>query len=697
MPNKSPDGAIPPSNHGLHASSTHGPSLQIGQDSILVPSEPPHSVTEAAALHSRIIEVKNRWGVSYRDAAYILFLVTADVANERTKLGEALKKHSQNIEIALSLLSTDDLPGSSTDTPPPTSACTPSKSDDASKPLAPSPSFMARGRGRPRLYHSPEEQQMANRAKSNRSYEKRRLLVNTRRTVRYRHEKERKRGEAGAAAADDAPLLDPTTVPEWMAHLKGVNERFKKVKNGTVRNYIENLCQEYLTGTVGSCDSFEAALLELGSLDLSVERCHAAVLRLDGPMLLLLPPSMEFNHLDHEVIHRGGLSAREVTNHVTVSVDLASLESYCGRGTDSNEKSSQDTTTLPLFLDRDRNDLDDPVLPTLASQPRRVKEAAIINLPTCDFSTFPHVSTAWTASRSRESETSSSQLPPHFRLLRSDRAAASGGAILLLDNRRRVIAVVAPGPQGSVPCDWGATIQRSTSAIRQARDLCTFEKDDIDHRRGSFPALAIGITRGPGSCAPTGRTSTTKKNQTALGALIRDPSIRHLAELQSSFLHTHAPDLGRYYRSTLDAVVAHNPRLKRNFKNSDFASLTVNFGPQTVCEKHRDVCNLAWGWCAVTALGNYDHRKGGHMVLWDFGLVIEFPPGYTILVPSASVDHSNTPIGPDETRYSVTQYTGGKVFRWVNNDFQMEKDVPPSTTEEKRKRWMDGIAMFKTL
>ncbi|KAJ8506886.1 hypothetical protein ONZ45_g10662 [Pleurotus djamor] len=152
----------------------------------------------------------------------------------------------------------------------------------ASKPLAPSPSFMARGRGRPRLYHSPEEQQMANRAKSNRSYEKRRLLVNTRRTVRYRHEKERKRGEAGAAAADDAPLLDPTTVPEWMAHLKGVNERFKKVKNGTVCNYIENLCQEYLTGTVGSCDSFEAALLELGSLDLSVERCHAAVLRLDG-------------------------------------------------------------------------------------------------------------------------------------------------------------------------------------------------------------------------------------------------------------------------------------------------------------------------------------------------------------------------------------------------------------------------------
>ncbi|KAJ8508373.1 hypothetical protein ONZ45_g9359 [Pleurotus djamor] len=169
-----------------------------------------------------------------------------------------------------------------------------------------------------------------------------------------------------------------------------------------------------------------------------------------------------------------------------------------------------------------------------------------------------------------------------------------------------------------------------------------------------------------------------------------------MAEFQSSLLHLHAPDLGKYYRSTLDAVIAHMPRLKRNFKRSDFASLTVNFGPQTVCRKHRDVCNLAWGWCAVTAMGNYNYRNGGHLVLWDLGLVIEFPPGYTVLIPSASLYHSNTPITPNETRYSITQYTGGEVFRWVNNGFQMEKDVPPATADAKRQRWIDGLAMLKT-
>ncbi|KAJ8474221.1 hypothetical protein ONZ45_g16025 [Pleurotus djamor] len=595
---------------------------------------------------------------------------------------------------------------------------------------------MARGRGRPRLYHTPEEQRMANRAKSNRSYEKRRLVVNTRRTARYRHEKERERSKTDAVG-DDARGLDPTTVAEWMAHLKVVNERFKQVKNGTVRSYVDRLCHEYLASSSNACDLFEAVLVELGSLHLGVERCHAAILQLEGFRKVTSSPApLKRRAVDGLTNHatgpstylsdatrplqsrgrqqyrpRGGLSAPELSSYVTAMVDFATLENYGDRGTPSNEMRQQvrrcrsflsplGQTVYQQGIDlppTSHNDLDSSRPQTVLTQQRQLKEAAIIDLPACDSSTFSHVSTAWTVKPSNESSTSSSKPPPHFRLLRSDRAAASGGPILLLDKRRRVIAAVSPGPQGSVQRDWDAAVQRSTTAIRHARETCKFEKDDIDHRRGSFPALAFGITRGPGSHAPTGRASTTENNQSTLDALVKDPSIRRLAEFQSSLMHTHAPDLGRYYRSTLDAVIENDPRLQRNFKNSDFASLTVNFGPQTVCKKHRDVCNLAWGWCAVTALGNYDYRKGGHLVLWDFELVIEFPPGYTILIPSASVYHSNTPIAPHESRYSVTQYTGGEVFRWVKNGFQMEKDVPPSTPEEKLKRWMDGIAMLKTL
>lgn len=40
--------------------------------------------------------------------------------------------------------------------------------------------------------------------------------------------------------------------------------------------------------------------------------------------------------------------------------------------------------------------------------------------------------------------------------------------------------------------------------------------------------------------------------------------------------------------------------------------------------------------CAITTLSDYDPKAGGHLVLWDLKLVIEFPPGSTILILSVS-------------------------------------------------------------
>ncbi|KAJ7624191.1 hypothetical protein B0H17DRAFT_1151319 [Mycena rosella] len=52
----------------------------------------------------------------------------------------------------------------------------------------------------------------------------------------------------------------------------------------------------------------------------------------------------------------------------------------------------------------------------------------------------------------------------------------------------------------------------------------------------------------------------------------------------------------------------------------------------------------AWGWCSITALGDFDPNKGGHLILWDLRLAIRFPPGSTILIPSALLHHSNVAI-----------------------------------------------------
>ncbi|KAJ7025084.1 hypothetical protein C8F04DRAFT_896094, partial [Mycena alexandri] len=51
-------------------------------------------------------------------------------------------------------------------------------------------------------------------------------------------------------------------------------------------------------------------------------------------------------------------------------------------------------------------------------------------------------------------------------------------------------------------------------------------------------------------------------------------------------------------------------------------------------------------------------------------LVIRFPLGATILIPSAIVRHSNRPIRAHQKHFSFVQYTAGGLFRWIFNGFQ---------------------------
>lgn len=136
-----------------------------------------------------------------------------------------------------------------------------------------------------------------------------------------------------------------------------------------------------------------------------------------------------------------------------------------------------------------------------------------------------------------------------------------------------------------------------------------------------------------------------------------------------------------------------------------FSAVSYNLGPTTVCFPHVDFGNLPFGWCSLTALGSFDHTKGGHLVLWDCGLVIQFPAGSTILFPSALIAHSNTTIAAHEQRYSVTQYTAGGIFRWVDLGFKtkesymnsLPKAEHPRVLRELEQRWSWGLSLFRIL
>ncbi|KAF8074793.1 hypothetical protein FPV67DRAFT_1408989, partial [Lyophyllum atratum] len=102
---------------------------------------------------------------------------------------------------------------------------------------------------------------------------------------------------------------------------------------------------------------------------------------------------------------------------------------------------------------------------------------------------------------------------------------------------------------------------------------------------------------------------------------------------------------------------------------------------------------------AVTALGDYDPTRGGHLILYSLKLIIEFPPGSMAIIPSGAVEHGNTPVGPNETCLSFTQYAAGGLFRWVAYHCQTVASFisTPARAAEKIKidtgRWEKNLDM----
>lgn len=148
-----------------------------------------------------------------------------------------------------------------------------------------------------------------------------------------------------------------------------------------------------------------------------------------------------------------------------------------------------------------------------------------------------------------------------------------------------------------------------------------------------------------------------------------------------------------FYKDRMKELAASDGNLRAPFPNSTFACACFNFGPQVVTAPHKDHLNLAYGWCSITALGAFDHKRGGHLVLPDLKLAIEFPPGSTVLIPSSLLTHYNLPIGAEEARRSMTQFSAGGIFRWISYGFQF-KGVAKKASVEGKRWWGDWEGLY---
>ena len=164
------------------------------------------------------------------------------------------------------------------------------------------------------------------------------------------------------------------------------------------------------------------------------------------------------------------------------------------------------------------------------------------------------------------------------------------------------------------------------------------------------------------------------------------------------------PDLMKEYTDVQIKMFALDQTFCTLFPDSRFCSFTMNMGPQTVCLGHRDRWNLAYGTCPIGALGPFNHRTGGHIILHEPKLIIEFRRGDVMFIPSAAVTHENVPIGAGESRYSFTMYTAGGLFRYAWCGMRTVKEIQVTDKElyeryiaEGPSRWTHGWNKYSSI
>ncbi|KAJ7177461.1 hypothetical protein C8R43DRAFT_872458, partial [Mycena crocata] len=274
----------------------------------------------------------------------------------------------------------------------------------------------------------------------------------------------------------------------------------------------------------------------------------------------------------------------------------------------------------------------------------------------------------------------------------------------IVDSHGRIIAVLGGTPRDQT--SWAEVVEGASILMRDNAHRLSHSDRQLHHRRAqeAYPSVSCGISHGGGQLHP-GELHNNTANTEVTDELKRNEFFKRLAGWANLLFRLFAPMLFAYYQLQMGLLKDWNPSLHWNFVRTVFAACTFNFGPRALTVPHLDFGNLSWGWCAITALGWFDPDLGGHLILWDLKLIIRFPPGSTILIPSAIVRHSNVPIGPNETRYSFTQYTAGGLFRWIRNGCKSDEDWELTATpsqkwdrsEEMKSRWEQGVNMYSTV
>ncbi|KAF8153397.1 hypothetical protein B0H34DRAFT_800603 [Crassisporium funariophilum] len=268
----------------------------------------------------------------------------------------------------------------------------------------------------------------------------------------------------------------------------------------------------------------------------------------------------------------------------------------------------------------------------------------------------------------------------------------------IVDRNGLIIGHIAPAPRDAA---YSKDAMDLFGVIIEESDGNAFTKQELYHKRGNFPAINFGFTLPNGFKHPINLDN--RRHTERICRISSCPGFARISAFQNASLAFWNPGIYEYQKSRVEQLLAYDPKLKRTTPKTIFPTAACNFR-NVSCYKHCDTQNCPFGWCAITALGNFDHTQGGHLILWELKLIIEFPHACTVLIPSATITHSNIPVADGDVRVLITQYCAGSIFRYVDNGFQTDRallEQDKKRYEEaqaaKEHRWKMSLGLLSTL
>jgi len=263
-------------------------------------------------------------------------------------------------------------------------------------------------------------------------------------------------------------------------------------------------------------------------------------------------------------------------------------------------------------------------------------------------------------------------------------------SMAIYDSKGKLLVVLAGQPEDHGYVLAAAEVHSLLMELGEEYRKLDKGKGKGQNRRGDFDCINFGLTHGNGTTEPV-NLKVKPKFQPIVDRLRSDKSVRRLAGNASAVLNAWAPEYHCVVEGAVRGVMERDPKLWKPFEGSVYPTCAFNFGPNAWCYIHRDSLNVTNGYCAIQAMGTYDHTVGGHLVLWDLKKVLQFPPGSTVLIMSSLLFHSSLAVGPGEERSVMTQYCPEGLVRYVNNGMKTDKEMCEGMTDEERKEFLKNL------